>query len=84
MALVIGHQIIKGQPFINGKPAIWDEGEPLLDCLSHWRCPECSAALSANGLICLNACHLSAASYKRFMNMLGSVAQSTTDPTQEG
>lgn len=56
---VIEQIATKGIPYINGKPAIWDERPPLIDCLSHWRCPECSAALYADTLICLNACHLS-------------------------
>ena len=63
---VIGHAIINGKPYINGKPAVWDDTPPLLDCFSHWKCPECNAALSVKGLICLNVCHLSAPAFRRF------------------
>lgn len=70
---ISGSNVIDGIPYINGKPAIWDDNPPLLDCLSQWRCPECNSALSAEGLICLNACHLSAASYRCFQSILGHV-----------
>lgn len=71
---VIGHTIIDGQPYINGKPAIWDVKEPLLDSLSQWKCPECDAHLSAEGLICLNACHLSAAQFRRFQDQMRGIS----------
>lgn len=69
---VIGHQNIDGVPHINGKPA---QPKPVMagmeGALAPWSCPECGANLSAELLICLNACHLSAASYKRFLSGLG-------------
>jgi len=72
--IVIGHQEIDGVPYINGKRAIHDPpgGKSrkiaLLDgAFSEYRCPECNARLGGNVSICLNACHLSAASYARFM-----------------
>ena len=72
MSQVIGQRVDKsGRPWINGKPALLDENEPLLDCFSRWLCPECDANLSADTLICLNACHLSAAADRRFRQALG-------------
>lgn len=72
---IIGHTIIAGIPFINGKPAILDTPEDktvLLDgAFSEWRCPECNARLSGEGMICMNACHLSAASFRRFQELMG-------------
>lgn len=72
MSLVIGHEVIDGVPYINGKPATL--GEPVMeemkDVFSQYRCPECNANLSKDKLICLNACHLSAASMRRFQNLL--------------
>jgi predicted RNA-binding Zn-ribbon protein involved in translation (DUF1610 family) len=58
-------------PTIWGKPATWDEDDPLLDTFSHWLCPHCGAHLvksdmplpmhgNANKYICLNACHFTA------------------------
>ncbi len=72
MTLVTGHQIIYGQPFINGKPAIHNpENNSFKDIFSDWQCPECGSYLSPEpALICLNACHLSAASYRRFHQQL--------------
>lgn len=66
MGMFIGNEVIDGVPYINGKPAIWDDNKPTLDCFSNYRCPECEANLSKDGLICLNACHLSAPSFQRF------------------
>lgn len=71
MTMFTGHTIIEGRPFINGKPAIWDEKPSLLpDAFSQWRCPECRAHLSAENKICLNLCHLSAASERRFQALM--------------
>jgi hypothetical protein len=69
---VIGHAIVKGRPYINGKAAKLDRPkrnkklELLNGALSEWRCPECNARLSGDSMICLNLCHLSAASARRF------------------
>ena len=75
---IIGHTIIAGIPFINGKPAKLDEPKEEIELLdgafSKWRCPECNARLSGEGMICLNLCHLSAASARRFNEMLGAAA----------
>jgi hypothetical protein len=71
---VIGHTVVAGIPFINGKAAKLDPPDNpimLLDgALSEWRCPECSARLSGDDLICLNGCHLSAASIRRFQDLM--------------
>jgi len=67
---VIGAEVINGVPYINGKRAVKSDKKPLLDCLSEWCCPECGANLSKETLICLNACHLSAASSRRFHSLL--------------
>lgn len=69
MKSVIGHDIINGIPYINGKKAIWDGKshiEGMGKVFSQYRCPECNAHLSVDSMICLNACHLSAASNRRF------------------
>jgi hypothetical protein len=74
---VIGHLVVKGVPYINGKRARLDRPKrdkklELLDgAFSVYRCPECDARLSGKDMICLNACHLSAASFKRFMSLMG-------------
>lgn len=64
-----GHIILDGVPYINGKPALLDENPPVMvngePLFSQYRCPECNAHLSAESQICLNACHLSAAAYRR-------------------
>jgi hypothetical protein len=67
---VIGAEIIDSVPYINGKKAVKSNKKPLLDCLSEWCCPECGANLAKDSLICLNACHLSAASSRRFHSLL--------------
>lgn len=71
---VIGHCVIDGVPHINGKPARWDDKMAdmlLLDgAFSRWRCPECGACLSGDGLICLNACHFSAPMAARFQQLM--------------
>jgi hypothetical protein len=68
----IGCETIDGVPHVNGKPAIPDDKVPgLVDgkpLFSQWRCPECNAHLSAESNICLNACHLSEAGYRRFQS----------------
>jgi len=75
---VIGHVVIDGQPYINGKKAIYDKKiskELLLDgAFSRWKCPECDAHLSGKDMICLNTCHLSAASASRFRALMGAAA----------
>jgi len=71
---VIGHQIVDGVPYINGKRAtecdqkkcILCTNEHLSEALAPWLCPECEAHLSKGSLICTNLCHLSAASLRRF------------------
>lgn len=73
---VIGHQEIDGVPYINGKRAIHDPPEQadratlLGGTFSEWRCPECNARLGGGTSICLNACHLSAASARRFQALM--------------
>lgn len=75
---VIGHMVVKGVPYINGKRAIHDPPKPEDDpeiallggAFSVYRCPECKARLSGKDMICLNICHLSAASARRFHEML--------------
>ena len=68
---VVGHRVVNGVPIINGKPALWDDKPSLLpDAFSQWRCPECRANLSAEDKICLNLCHLSAASERRFQALM--------------
>lgn len=59
-----------GVPIVNGKLATLDESidmatDFMADVLSAYRCPECGARLSAEYLICLNACHLSVALHRR-------------------
>lgn len=72
MPLVTGHTVINGQPIINGKPATFDDkqSEFMAEIFSAWKCPECGAYLAKGSLICLNACHLSAASLRNFQNGL--------------
>ena len=76
MSVVIGHEVVGGVPYINGKRAIHDPpkedpGIELLDgAFSEWRCPECKARLGGKLTICLNACHLSAASFTRFQSLM--------------
>lgn len=86
MTHVIGHDIVNGVPYINGKRAILDQPSPedakveLLDgALSVWRCPECNARLGGETPICLNACHLSAAANRRFQGLLKSIAARVDD-----
>lgn len=66
--MVIGHEVVDGHPYINGKPAIKDQNptDLTLDLFAPYRCPECNAHLAKDSLICLNACHLSAAANRRF------------------
>ena len=75
---VIGHTVIAGVPFINGRPAKLDPPKDPIELLdgafSEWRCPECNARLSGEDMICLNVCHLSAASARRFNDMLAAAA----------
>lgn len=76
--MIIGHQVIGGIPFINGKPATKCEEKDCCMCqstamkeaLAPWMCPECGAHLGKSNLICLNACHMSAAAFRRFQNGL--------------
>lgn len=68
-------EVIEGVPFIHGEKAIWDEKKPLLDCFSQWLCPKCKANLSADSLICLNACHLSDKSKARFHTVMKSMGK---------
>ena len=50
MAIIIGHEIIGGIPYINGKMAIASTPmEGMEGVLRHWRCPECKADLSEDG-----------------------------------
>lgn len=74
---VVGYGEIDGIPCVNGKPARRDpatpgkEGIQLLNgTLSEWRCPECDARLSEPDRFCLNLCHLSAPSQRRFQAMM--------------
>lgn len=75
---VIGNCVIDGVPHINGKPATKCEEKDCAMCqstamkeaLAPWLCPECEAHLGKTALICLNACHLSAASFIRLQNGL--------------
>jgi hypothetical protein len=71
-----GATVRYGIPYINGKPAIKDENvyAGFEDVYAPWRCPECNAFLSKEHLICLNACHLSAASFRRFQRGLAEAA----------
>ena len=79
---VIGNQIIEGVPYINGKRAkackdkkcVFCTNEHLKEAYASWICPECGAHLGVDSLICMNNCHLSAASNRRFQNMLGEAA----------
>lgn len=73
---IIGHMVIKGVPFINGKKAVWDKkpyfaNTPLADAFSQYKCPECGSHLSKDDMICLRGCHLSAASFMRFQELMG-------------
>lgn len=77
MAMMIGNDVVKGVPFINGKPAKKCPDEKCCLCrdamkevLSEWLCPECGAHLSKEHLICLNGCHLSAPAMARFTALL--------------
>ena len=74
---VIGHEVVAGIPFINGRPAKLDPPKDPIELLdgafSKWRCPECGARLSGEETICLNLCHLSAASARRFADMMADV-----------
>lgn len=71
-----GATVRYGIPYINGKPAIKDENvyPGFEDVFAPWRCPECNAFLSKDNLICLNACHLSVASFRRFQEGLAQAA----------
>ena len=56
-----GMTYVDGVPYVWGRPAKFDQDEPLLDCFGHWRCPHCNARMTADeSPICLNACHLTA------------------------
>jgi len=78
MPSIIGNEIINGIPYINGKPAKRCEDpecclcktSEMKDALSEWLCPECGSHLGKDTLICLNGCHLSAASFRRFQQGL--------------
>lgn len=78
---VIGCEVIDGVPHVNGKAAILDDKEPILingqPLFSPYRCPECNAHLSAGTNICLNACHLSAAAYRRLQSGIVSAGQNS-------
>ena len=81
MPITAGYGMVKGVPHINGKPAKkcngkHDDGHAcvfchgiMAECYVPWKCPECGAHLSPS-YICLNACHLSAASLRRFNSRL--------------
>lgn len=74
--------IINGVPYINGKPARYDpmsSDNPLRGALSDYRCPECNARLGVEHQICLNACHLTAASYRRFLGGFTPVAKTCAE-----
>lgn len=82
--MVTGHAIIDGVPYINGKPAIRSDDKlvELMDgALAPWKCPECNAHLSGDAMICMNLCHLSAASARRFNSLLAD-AQHRVDQRQ--
>ena len=68
-------EIIDAVPYIHGQRAIWDENEPLIDAFSQWRCPVCKANVSAESLICLNACHLSKESQEGFRKAMSSLSK---------
>jgi ferredoxin len=62
-----------GVPYINGKPAQQCRldadtcyHDALAAAVSIYVCPECGSHLASAGF-CLNACHLSATSYLRFI-----------------
>ena len=67
--LVIGHQIIGGVPYINGKAATKTNPCPF-DIFSDWECPECGARLAKEKLICLNLCSFSAPMMRRFYALM--------------
>lgn len=76
----MSHYVKDGVPYINDKPAIWDPKPPLLaPALSQWRCPECDANLGSE-LICLNACHLTAAQLRRFNQMMSEASAKVRHP----
>ncbi len=54
--------------YINGTPATYNEKASALtlSLFSAWICPECNTYLAKNSLICLNACHISVAEYRKF------------------
>ena len=75
---VIGNCVIEGVPYINGKPAkkceekdcCMCQSTPMKEAMAPWLCPECGAHLGKSDLICLNACHMSAAAFHRFQDGL--------------
>ncbi len=83
-------RIIDSVPYINDKPAIHDPLPPddlWIGTLSDYRCPECNARLSAEHQICMNACHLNVAQFRRFMDDMHAI-KATVDAqikrTQKG
>lgn len=68
-----GIEIKDGIPHVWGVPCIKDEEKPFLDCFSQWKCPHCKAHMSKK-MICLNACHLTAASYNKFNDLICNIA----------
>lgn len=67
--IISGLQVIENVPWIWGIPCKKDANHKgsIHDKigLSEWICPHCNAHLS-HKLICLNACHLTAAGLRRF------------------
>lgn len=74
-------------PVIWGKPATWEEDDPILPTFTHWLCPHCGANLvkadraipmhgNKNEYICLNACHLTAPQHAEFQ---GGVMKAAAD-----
>ena len=62
-----------GVPYINDKPGILDpmsDDDFMIDALSDYRCPECSARLAKESMNCMNACSLSAESLGRINSLL--------------
>ena len=72
---VIGHTIINGTPYINGRAATWDADNQHPDIWSSWICPDCNAHLAKINFICLNACHLTLRQNREMMAGLAAAAR---------
>ena len=82
-----GYGVVDGVPYINGKPATpKDVMKEMAEVLAPWACPECGANLAVDGLICLNGCHLSLDSQRRFREQLVAAAArvEARDKAKEG